>query len=177
MEDPAQAEFNRAEFEALVERYADRLYNVALRIIGQPQDAEDALQEAFLLAFRSWGRFRGEASRATWLYRIVVNASLQRLRDRHPSSYLEDLAYDDVEIRDWSASVMALAETSELREHLLAGIDRLPPTYREVIVLRDIDGLSTSEAALILELNEATLKTRLQRARGLLRKHLADFRP
>lgn len=175
MDEPGRGDFNRGEYEQLVEQYADRLYNVALRITGQPGDAEDALQEAFLSAYRSWDSFRSQSSRATWLYRITVNAALQRLRDRQPTEPLDQVGYGDLEIRDWSFQVMVLAEQSELRDHLLQGIDRLPPNYRDVLVLRDVDGLSTAEAAEILDLNHATLKTRLQRARALLRQHLAEY--
>src|SRR5919202_3596818 len=75
-------------FEQLIEEYGDRVYGIALRITGLPADAEDAMQEAFLSAFRSWASFRAEASPTTWLYRIAVNAALQRVRARRPVEYL-----------------------------------------------------------------------------------------
>lgn len=175
MDEPGRADFDRGEYEQLVEQYADRLYNVALRITGQFEDAQDALQDAFLSAYRSWSNFRNQASRATWLYRITVNAALQRVRDRPPVGQLQEAAYDDLEVRDWSGSVETLAEQADLRDHLADGITRLPPGYVEVLVLRDVEGLSTAEAARVLDLQEATLKTRLHRARCLLRQHLADY--
>src|SRR6478672_3648805 len=91
MDQPDPSPPDRGAFERLVEEYADRIYNVALRITGHRADAEDAMQEAFLSAYRAWPTFRGESSPTTWLYRIAVNAALTRVRLRRPIDYLTDL--------------------------------------------------------------------------------------
>lgn len=173
MDQPDREHAQRTTFERLIEEYADRIYNIALRITGHPQEAEDVMQEAFLNAFRSWASFRGEATPATWLYRIAVNAALERARQRHPLDFLSEVVEED--IQDWSSSVVELVQRAELQERVLAGIQLLPPDLRVVLVLRDIDGLSTAEAAAALEISEAALKSRLHRARSLLRQHLADY--
>jgi RNA polymerase sigma-70 factor (ECF subfamily) len=165
---------DRTTFERLVEEYADRIYNVALRITGQPSDAEDAMQEAFVSAYRAWASFRGEASPSTWLYRIAVNAALARVRSRHPVEYLNEIGIE-IEVQDWAAEALEVAQRAELREQLLNGLSLLEPDQRAVLVLRDIDGLSTAEAAEALDISEQALKSRLHRARALLRNYLADY--
>lgn len=174
MDRPDRTSSGRSAFERLVEEYADRVYNVALRITGDPTDAEDAMQEAFLSAYRAWPGFRGESSPTTWLYRIAVNAALMRVRSRHPMDYLSDLG-DDPDVQDWSASLADLAQHAELRARVVDGIGLLSPDHRAALILRDIDGLSTAEAAEVLEISEQALKARLHRGRLLLRQHLADY--
>jgi RNA polymerase sigma-70 factor, ECF subfamily len=174
MDESERNAFDREVFVRMVEEYADRVYNVALRITGNPADAEDAMQSAFESAYREWPHFRGQARPTTWLYRIAVNTALQRVRSRHPSDYLSDLP-DEGEVRDWSASVVELAERSEFHAVLYDGLSQLPPDFRAVLVLRDIDGLSAAEAAEALEITVQALKSRLHRARALLRAQLADY--
>ena len=174
MDDPHRLGLDRSDFERLVEEYADRVYNVAIRITGHVADAEDAAQEAFLNAFRSWATFRGDSSRGTWLYRIAVNAALARVRQREMVDYLSDTG-EAVEYPDWSPSVADVVQRTELRHVVLNGLSLLEPEHRAVIVLRDIDGLSTAEAASILEISEAALKSRLHRARLLLRAYLSEY--
>jgi RNA polymerase sigma-70 factor (ECF subfamily) len=164
----------RGAFERLVEELADRVYNIALRITGDTNDAEDATQEAFLAAWRGWGGFRHQSSPTTWLYRIAVNSALQRVRRRRPTDYLTDID-DEAPVQDWSASVAELAEQGELRDLLLGGLAQLEPEQRAVLVIRDIDGLSTAEAAEVLDISVPALKSRLHRARAALRQHLADY--
>jgi RNA polymerase sigma-70 factor (ECF subfamily) len=174
MDQPDQDTPDRAAFERLIEEYADRIYNVALRITGNPADAEDSMQEAFLSAYRAWSAFRGQSSPSTWLYRIAVNEALMRVRARRPVEYLTELTYES-EIVDWSSDLLESAQRAERHEQLLQGIGLLEPDYRAALVLRDIDGLSTSEAAEALEITEQALKSRLHRARALLRQYLAEF--
>ena len=176
MDQPGPGAPDRAAFERLIEEYADRIYNVTFRITADASDAEDAMQEAFESAFRSWSSFRGEASQATWLYRIAVNAALMRVRARRPAEYLVELSAVG-ELRDWSDEFARLAEQTELHELLLTGLSQLEPDLRAALVLRDIHGLSTAEAAETLEISEAALKSRLHRARVLLRQHLAEHFP
>jgi RNA polymerase sigma-70 factor (ECF subfamily) len=162
-------------FEQLIELYADRLYSVAFRITGSPDEAADAVQDAFLSAYQSRDAFRGEAVASTWLYRIAVNAALQRVRSRRPTEYLEPPTDEGDEIVDWSEDVPRRVELDELRETIERGIGFLAPGERAAFVLRDVEGLPTAEAAAILELSEAALKSRLHRARLVLRRYLADY--
>lgn len=166
---------DRGAFERLVEELADRVYNIALRITGDTRDAEDATQEAFLAAWRAWGGFRHQSSPTTWLYRIAVNASLQRVRRRRPADYLADIGDDEASVQDWSSSVPEMVEQGELRDLVLGGLAQLEPEQRAALVLRDVDGLSTTEAAEVLDISVAALKSRLHRARAALRHHLADY--
>jgi RNA polymerase sigma-70 factor, ECF subfamily len=165
----------RAAFEALVNEYGDRLYSIALRITGSREEAEDATQEAFLAAYRARQTFAGEAQIGTWLFRIAVNAALQRVRRRHPEDYLEETGLDRSMVGDWADDVHRRVEQRELRAVLERGIMRLPEDLRVVLVLRDVEQLSTSEAAAILDVGEPALKSRLHRARVLLRQYLADY--
>jgi RNA polymerase sigma-70 factor (ECF subfamily) len=174
MDQPESGSPTRAAFERLVEEYADRIYNVALRITGNQADAEDSMQDAFLQAYRSWSSFRGQSAPTTWLYRIAVNAALRRVQSRRPMEYLTELAVEE-EVVDWSGDLAERAHSAEQRERILAGIDLLPPDERAALVLRDVDGLSTAEAAAALEITEQALKSRLHRARVLLRQHLGEY--
>lgn len=158
-------------FEQLVEEYGDRVFGIALRITGSPADAEDAMQDAFLQAFRGWADFRGAASARTWLYRIAVNASLMRVRARRPAEYLDEALGAD-EPADWSADALQAVLRGELNEEIGAGIARLPEEMRVVLILRDIESLSTAETAATLAITEAAVKSRLHRARSLLRTYL-----
>ena len=162
-------------FEGLIERYSDRVYSIALRITGSPDEAADAVQDAFLSAYEHREAFRGGAAPSTWLYRIAVNAALQRVRDRRPTEQLDAGGEAGPEIVDWSEDVMQRVETGELRETLERGIGLLPINERVAFVLRDVQGLSTTEAASVLEIGEAALKSRLHRARVLMRQYLADY--
>jgi RNA polymerase sigma-70 factor (ECF subfamily) len=163
-------------FEQLVEEYGDRVYNIALRITGSPTDAEDAMQDAFLSALRGWRAFRGEASPTTWLYRIAVNAALQRVRPSRSVEYLGEIDDGDrEEIADWTGDVPMAAVRSELIAELERGIGQLHPDLRVVLVLRDVEGLSTAETAASLDLSEAAVKSRLHRARVILRDLLSQY--
>ena len=161
-------------FEQLVAEYGDRVYGIALRITGSPSDAEEVMQEAFLQAFRSWASYRAEAAPTTWLYRIAVNAALMRVRARRPVELLSERP-DTLEIVDWTADAAQAALRGELHQQLESAITRLPDELRVVLILRDVEGLSTAEAAAALELTEAAVKSRLHRARAVLRRHLGDL--
>jgi RNA polymerase sigma-70 factor (ECF subfamily) len=163
------------DFEHLIAEYGDRLYGAALRITGSAADAEDVLQETFLAAYEHRATFRGESSPTTWLYRIAVNAALQRVRQRRPTSYLEDTGYEEPRVTDWSSDLTRRVETSELREQLERGISRLAEDVRVVVVLRDVEGLSAGETAQVLGISEAAIKSRLHRGRVLLRQFLSAY--
>lgn len=163
------------DFQSVVEKYADFVYNVAYRMTGNAEDAEDVAQEAFLSAYRAFDRFRGESQVSTWLYRITVNAALMKLRKDQKSRGLTDTGLDKIEVADWDLTPERSALMSELGEKLQQGLDLLDPDLRAAVVLRDIEGLSNSEAADILGITVAALKSRLHRGRVLLRKYLEDY--
>ncbi len=166
----------RAAYEVLVRGNADRLYAVILRFSATEADAEEATQEAFLRAWRNIRRFRGDARFFTWLYRIGVNEA-KRTFDRRPSAQtvvsVEDRPIDD--LVDDAPEVHPRAEAAELRALLEQAIRRLPDKYRAAVVLRDVEGLSTSEAAELLGLREAAFKSRLHRGRMALRAAVAHY--
>jgi RNA polymerase sigma-70 factor, ECF subfamily len=166
---------DRAAYEELVRHNADRLYAVVLRFCATDGDAEEATQEAFLRAWRSIGRFRGDARFFTWLYRIGVNEA-KRIHERRSGPEVvstEDRPIDDV--ADDAPPVHARAEGAELRALLEQAIRDLPVKDRTAVVLRDVEGLSTAEAAELLGLREAAFKSRLHRGRMALRAAVADY--
>jgi len=162
-------------FEQLVAEYQDRVYGIALRITGSPAEAEDVMQDAFLDAFRAWSAFRGAAAPTTWLYRIAVNAALRRVRSRHDVDYLSEREGSDDDVSDWSGDVVQAALRREVEQRLEDGIARLPEDLRVTLILRDVEGLSTAETSAALEITEAAVKSRLHRARVLLRQYLGDL--
>ena len=175
MSDVSEQSSNPTDFDAIVEQYADFVYNVAFRMMGQSQDAEDVAQEAFLSAYRAFGRFRGESSVTTWLYRITVNSGLMRLRKEKRARTLTQTGLDDVEVVSWEDTPERSAVSSELGDKLQEGIAQLEPDLRAAVVLRDVQELTSVEAAEILEITVASLKSRVHRGRVLLRRYLSDY--
>ncbi len=170
-----------AAFEEVVRLHAGRMLAVARRLLGDEDEAQDAVQEAFLSAFRSIERFEGGSRVSTWLHRIVVNASLMRMRSRkrRREKAIEDLLpafQDDGHHKNppgrWRETPSAGLESEETRAVVRARIDELPEAYRIVLVLRDIEGLDTEETAKLLEMTTGAVKTRLHRARLALRELL-----
>jgi RNA polymerase sigma-70 factor (ECF subfamily) len=167
-----------AAFERLVREQGPRLLAVARRLLGPGPDAEDAVQEAFAGAFRALPGFEGRSRLGTWLHRIAINAALMRLRARRRRAetpfeellprFLEDGTHE-VHTAPWRATPEALLEQRELREGVRAAIDALPGSYREVLLLRDVEELDTREVASLLEISENLVKVRLHRARQALR--------
>lgn len=171
-----------AAYDELVRLHGGRLLAVARRFLRSEEDARDALQDAFLSAFRSIERFEGNARLSTWLHRIVVNASLMKLRTRRrkPEQPIDELLPGFLEdghmqapASPWRAVELDGAERSQLRELLLRSIDELPEGYRNVLMLRDIEELDTEETAEIMGMTPGAVKTRLHRARQALRSLLA----
>jgi RNA polymerase sigma-70 factor (ECF subfamily) len=167
-----------AAYEQLVREHLPRLLAVTRRILGSDADAQEAVQDAFLSAFKAIGSFDGASRVGTWLHRIAVNAALMKLRSRgrRPEQSLEQLLprfLDDGHQIDppapWPPGAEKLLEREETRAAVRAAIDRLPENYRTVLVLRDIEELDTEETARLLGLNEGVVKTRLHRARQALR--------
>lgn len=161
----------------LVRLYGPHMTAVARRFMRSDDDCNDAVQEAFISAFRHLDAFEATARLSTWLHRITVNACLMKLRSaaRHRETSIDDL----LPTFDWTghhvrrpAAVeegVSAAESEETRAAVRAAIDRLPDAYRAVILLRDIEGVDTAEAARLLETTENNVKTRLHRARQALR--------
>ena len=169
-------------FTEMVERYSAVVYNLALRLMNDPQEAEEVLQETFISAYRGLGNFEGRSRLGTWLYRIAYNAALMRLRRRElpTTSIDEPLLNEDGEalprqLVDWGIRPDQNVLNDELRRVLDAAVATLPPTLRSVFVLRDIEGLSTAETAEALGLTETNVKVRLHRARLALRERLTSY--
>jgi RNA polymerase sigma-70 factor (ECF subfamily) len=162
-------------FEVMVRAHSGRLLSVARRFLPTEQDAQDALQDAFIQAFRAIGTFEARAQLHTWLHRIVVNSALMKLRQRRrkPERSIEDLlpsfaadGHQASEPREWSDAVLERKESARL---VRAAIARLPELYRTVLILRDIEERDTTETALLLDTSPNVVKVRLHRARQALR--------
>lgn len=164
-------------FTALFERYADPLYRLAAGLLSDETEAEDVVQEAFSRVLTHLDRFRGEARVDVWLYRVTHNACVSRLRRRRPRLSLDDMdalgeAPAPRAIVAWQATPDEILEDVELRGHLDGALATLPEGLRAAFLLRDIEGLSTADAAAVLNVSEAALKVRLHRARLALREYL-----
>lgn len=165
-----------AAFELVMRRHNRTLFRTARAILRDDAEAEDALQEGYLQAYQAIGGFRGEAKLSTWLARIVANQALMRLRKRVrrgevlPLNPMADA--ENVEI-DMQKSPEQEAHRTEIRKLLEAQVDSLPDAYRAVFMLRAVEELSVEETAAVLQIPEATVRTRLFRARSLLREGLA----
>lgn len=164
------------DFSEIVENNADFAYNVAYRMLRNAEDAEDAVQEAFISAYRAFSTFKGQSKASTWLYRIVVNACLMKIRkEKSRTKYFVETGYNDTVIQDWGNDPEEAAVTSELRGVIESGLLGLSPDLRAAVVLRDVQGLSTEEAAESLGTSVAAFKSRLHRGRILLRKHMSGY--
>ena len=172
---------NNEAFEELVRRYERKVYNITYRLMGNEQDASEALQDAFLRAYRFINRFQFKSSFFTWLYRIATNVSLSKLRKRdkvdmvsidEPLNEAGDLPF---EIPDHRFGPEQLMKQRELRQALQDAVDKLPADYKSVVVLRDLEGLSNEEVSKVLSLSVAAVKSRLHRGRLVLRDQLAKY--
>jgi len=176
----AQGGDNRA-FDELVKRYENKVYRLAFKILRHEDDAGEALQDAFLSAYRGLKNFKADSTFSTWLYRVATNAALMKYRKRrdgHVSleqSQSHDEDAEGIQIADWSALPDDELLTGELDEILSEGLDRLPDELREVFVMRDIEGLSNSDVAERLRLTVPAVKSRLHRARLQLRDRLNRY--
>ncbi|TJW97412.1 MAG: RNA polymerase sigma factor, partial [Mesorhizobium sp.] len=161
-------------FSTIVKMHNQRLYRIARSVVRNDSEAEDIVQEAYVRAFAHLGDFRGESSLATWLSRIVINEALGRLRKtRRTVAMPQSLQAEIIKfpLSDDPERTMAQRQILELVER---ATDRLPDVYRTVFVARVIEGLSIEETAELLDVRPETVKTRLHRARALVRKALAD---
>jgi len=171
-----------AAFEQLVKRYDGRLFSIAQHVTHNREDAQDAVQEAFLKVFRKLTQFRENSQFSTWLFRITVNESLMKLRKQRSArevSIDEDFQSEQdvtpLDVADWAPDPEELYRGSELRNILRRTLQELRPGLRVVFVLRDIEGLSTEQTAEVLELTSVAVKARLWRARLQLRERLSKY--
>jgi RNA polymerase sigma-70 factor (ECF subfamily) len=162
-------------FAELVRREQGHLLSVAKRILRDDDEARDALQDTFLAAHRALPYYQGEARLSTWLHRIAVNASLMRLRSRRRrrEDLMDDLGASDVPPAAWAVVDDDVCERTELRALVRACVAQLPEHYRQVIVLRDLEGRDTQETADALGIGVDAVKMRLHRARAALRALVA----
>ena len=165
-----------------VREHSTNVYNLALKLTRDPAAAEDVLQETFLSAFKAIPRFEGKAQLSTWLYRIAHNAALMRLRKRQVQTIsLDEPAENEEgvseprEFADWSKNPEQVLLSDEMRRAMDEAIATLSETLKSVFVLRDVNGLSTSQTAEVLGLSEEAVKSRLLRARLALRERLAAY--
>lgn len=170
---------DREEFARLVDMYSGPIYRLGIKMLGNPQDAEDVLQNTFMKALQFIHTFEGRSSLSTWLYRIATNEALMLIRRRHPET---DLGTDDADEEtkpenfiDWCCLPENELLSGEARSHLDKAIQTLPEKLRIVFLLRDIEGLSIEATVQILGISETAVKTRLLRARLRLREELSNY--
>ena len=173
---------DRAEFSRLVEATSAKMYRLAVKMLNDPQDAEDVLQETYLKAYRHLKDFDGRSSLSTWLYRIATNEALMQLRKRRPDIISIDEPVETtegeqepVQIIDWCCLPEDVLLSGETRARLDGAISHLPHNLRIVFLLRDIEDLSTHKTAEVLNISEVAVKTRLSRARLRLREELSGY--
>lgn len=170
-------------FEELIEEHFKKIYNIAYRMTGNPDDASDMTQEVMIKLFRNIGSFKGDSKFSTWVYRVATNTCLDELKKqkRHSHTSLNaefdtgdgEMTYD---VEDTSPTPEEAAEKKELRSTVAAAIQKLSPDHKAALVLRDIKGFSYDEIAKILNCSEGTVKSRLNRARAALKEILQkDF--
>jgi len=173
---------DRAEFARLVDEYSSPIYRLGLRMLGNPQDAEDVLQNTFINALTHIQNFEGRSNIATWLYRIASNEALMLIRKKKPEVNLDDVEGGDededlkpTQFVDWSGLPEDELLSGEGKQALDETIRTLPESLRIVFLLRDVEGLSIKETADALDLTETNVKTRLLRARMHLREGLSTY--
>jgi RNA polymerase sigma-70 factor (ECF subfamily) len=174
---------NQAEFARVVEAYSGYIYRLAMKMLQNPQDAEDVLQETFIKAFKAFPKFDGRSKISTWLYRIATNEALMFLRKKRPEPVSVEMPNQEdseedlkpLQIVDWCCLPEAELMSDEARHYLDESVERLPESLRMAFILRDIERLSTKETAEILDISETAVKTRLHRARLQLRELLTSY--
>lgn len=164
---------NINDFEKLVTAYEKNVYNLALRMVGDPDDAADITQETFIKAYRALGSFRGDSKFSSWIYRIASNVCLDFLRSRSrraqvPLSFENEDAEGEIELPDMSQNPEKVLMKKLSMEAVRRGMEKLPPKQRQILVLRELCGLSYAELAQTLSVEEGTVKSRIFRARKRL---------
>jgi RNA polymerase sigma-70 factor (ECF subfamily) len=164
-------------FERLVKANQAKIYSLALRMLGNRQDAEDVLQETFIAFYKNLGRFQGRSSVSTYLYRLATNFALMKMRYRKSHGGRQQPLEQAGEIAGHGPSPLEQAERSELQHRLDQALQRLPAAERAVVVLRDVQGLGGGDVARILKLSLPAMKSRLHRGREALRRMVSDREP
>jgi RNA polymerase sigma-70 factor (ECF subfamily) len=169
-------------FLELVERYTEKVQHLAMRITRNEADAEEVVQEVFITLFTKIKTFKGNSAFSSWLYRVTSNAAFMKLRSRrkHVASSYEELTEKGVSVesvrqRSDASDMNYISVRHELQQYLEQAIEALPKEYRAIFVLRDVDGLSNQEVGDILSLSVPAIKSRLHRARLMLRKKLRRY--
>ncbi len=171
-------------FEKIVERYQEKAYRLAWSMVKDDDLAADVVQDAFLNVYRKLDTFKGDSKFSSWIYRVIVNAALMKLRKQRRRSevQLEALGptfLDDgrhaTTIAPWRTRADDAALDKELREHIVAAVDELEPKYQTVFVLKEVEGLSLAEIGEIMDLSIPAVKSRLHRARLFLRATLEPY--
>jgi RNA polymerase sigma-70 factor (ECF subfamily) len=173
---------DRKAFELLVGRYQSKVYRLAMGLTHNSQDAEEIIQEVFFKVYRNLAEFEGKSAFSSWLYRIALNTSYMKLRERRGGNLvslddvinqLEEQTLDHES--DWSSRPDDQLHTSEAMAIIEKAVEKLPEEFKSVLILRDIEGFTNEEAGEILELSVPAVKSRLHRARLLLRQRLNEF--
>ena len=170
----AAAKGNTLAFEELVRLHEKKVYALTLRMCGNPEDARDAAQEAFLSAWRGLPSFRGEAGFSTWLYRLASNAAIDQLRRNRRQREEASLDAGEMDTPDQSPGPQEAAEGSELQRAVADGLASLSEDHRRILLLREYQELSYDEIAQTLDMDLGTVKSRISRARRALRKILLE---
>src|SRR5262249_44503648 len=164
-------------FEELARRHARRIFATLVGLLGDREEARDAMQDVFLKAFQHIAKFQGRSKFSTWLTRIAINTGTEALRQRRGTESLDDLGDDEGfrprQVQSWAEDPEQLLAAAQIRDLVLTAVHRLPYKYRVAVILRDINQLSTEEAAAGLDLKVPALKARLLRGRLMLREALA----
>ena len=173
---------DKRAFALLVDQNSDHIYRLALRLTGNAQDAEDVVQETFIKSFRNLDKFEGRSKVSTWLYRIATNEALMMLRKRKDGiTHIDEGIETDegeampIQIVDWCCLPEKEIMSDETRQMLKTAALQLSDANRAAFLLRDVEGLSTQDAAAALDISESALKVRLMRARMQLREELSEY--
>lgn len=172
---------DKEAFSELVTNYSERIYNLALRILRNREDAEDVLQETFLTVLQKLDTFDGRSNFFTWIYRIATNASLMKLRKKRlvfaelPENPDMGPRHEEQIMVDWSQDPSFNIQNEEIKKIIDTAINQLSEIYRTVFILRDIEQLSIKETSKILDISEENVKIRLRRARMFLRDKISEY--
>jgi RNA polymerase sigma-70 factor, ECF subfamily len=170
--------------EDLASLYGPRIQQLAFRYLKNWEDAEEVAQDVLLKVYRKIEAFRGDAALSSWIYRITFNTAMSRLRTgrfnknaevRTPELHIDGMEHVTAEPADWTSLADDQVMRAEMRQKLIEALTHLPTVYRVPVLLRDIHGMSTEEASVILKVKPQTLKSRLHRGRLILRKYLGEF--
>lgn len=170
---------NNEAFTEIVARYTEKVHNLALRVTRSQEDAEEILQDVFITVYNKIDKFEGKSAFSSWLYRITINTAFMKLRKnkRHIASSLDESQENgkDIDVTPEQINNDSHSVQHELRAELEKAITRLPEEYKNIFILRDIDGLSNQEVSEVIGLSVPAVKSRLHRARLMLRKKLQHY--